>query len=83
MKHFYLRVHALSPLAIRADHAEGGAKTSLYIPGTTLLGSLAAAHRMVYDGQDAQFADFFLADQVYFPHLYPASFTKSNTDIHK
>lgn len=82
MKHFYLRVHALSPLAIRADHAEGGAKTSLYIPGTTLLGSLAAAHRMVYDGQDAQFADFFLADQVYFPHLYPASFTKSKTDIH-
>ncbi len=82
MKHFYLRVQALSPLAIRSDHAEGGAKTALYIPGATLLGSLAAAHRMLREGEHTEFADFFLKEQVYFPHLYPALFNSSKSGIH-
>jgi CRISPR-associated protein Csx10 len=75
MKHFYLQVLARSPLSIRADHAEGGVKTAHYIPGATLLGGLATAHRIVRPLQDIEFADFFLNEQVYFPHLYPAQFT--------
>lgn len=82
MKHFYLRVQALSPLAIRSDHAEGGAKTAQYIPGATLLGSLAAAHRMLREKEHPEFANFFLKEQVYFPHLYPALFNKSKSGIH-
>ncbi|MBA2678586.1 MAG: hypothetical protein H0U76_09385 [Ktedonobacteraceae bacterium] len=82
MKHFYLRVQARSPLAIRSDQSEGGAKTAQYISGVTLLGSLAAAHRMLHESQETAFADFFLQDKVYFPHLYPALFSKSKSHIH-
>ncbi len=56
MKHFYLRVTARSPLAIRSDHAEGGVKTTQYIPGATLLGSLAASHRILRPEQEDEFA---------------------------
>ena len=74
MKRFYLRVTACSPLTIRSDHAEGGVKTTQYIPGATLLGSLAASHRLLRPEQENEFAAFFLNEQVYFPHLYPAQF---------
>jgi CRISPR-associated protein Csx10 len=78
MKRFYLRVTALSPLTIRSDHAEGGVKTAQYIPGATLLGSLAASHRILRSGgdeeRDKEFTRFFLNDEVRFPHLYPAQF---------
>jgi CRISPR-associated protein Csx10 len=75
VKRFYLRVTARSPLTIRADHAEGGVKTMQYIPGTTLLGSLAASHRMLRPEREDEFATLFLNEQVYFPHLYPAQFS--------
>lgn len=81
MRHLYLLLTARSPLAIRADHAEGGSATAKYIPGTTLRGSLAAAHQLLRPGQDEEFARFFLADEVFFPHLYPASFTKSHMGL--
>lgn len=74
MKRFYLRVTARSPLTIRSDHAEGGVKTTQYIPGATLLGSLAASHRIIRPGSEDEFSTFFLNEQVYFPHLYPAQF---------
>lgn len=74
MKRFYLRVTARSPLTIRADHAEGGVQTTQYIPGATLLGSLAASHRILRPEREDEFATFFLNEQVYFPHLYPAQF---------
>ncbi len=74
MKRFYLRVTARSPLTIRSDHAEGGVKTTQYIPGATLLGSLAASHRILRPERADEFATFFLNEQVYFPHLYPAQF---------
>src|SRR2546421_12984931 len=74
VKHFYLRVQALSPLAIRSDHAEGGVKTTQYIPGATLLGRLAASHRILRPEQEDEFATLFLDEQVHFPHLYPAQF---------
>ena len=78
MKRFYLRVTARSPLTIRSDHAEGGVKTTRYIPGATLLGSLAASHRILHAEQEDEFATFFLNEQVYFPHLYPAQFSTKN-----
>ncbi|MFL5663655.1 MAG: RAMP superfamily CRISPR-associated protein [Ktedonobacteraceae bacterium] len=78
MKRFYLRVTARSPLTIRSDHAEGGVKTTQYIPGATLLGSLAASHRILRPEQEDEFTTFFLNEQVYFPHLYPAQFSTKN-----
>lgn len=80
MKHLSLHVMAQSPLAIRSDHAEGGASTAQYIPGATLLGSLAAAHRILYPQDDEKFTALFLNEQVSFPHLYPAFFKEK--DIH-
>lgn len=45
MKRIALNVQAISPLAIRSDHAPGGAETTKYISGTALAGSLAAVYR--------------------------------------
>jgi CRISPR-associated protein Csx10 len=75
VKSYYLRVTARAPLSIRADHAEGGVKTAHYIPGATLLGSLATAHRILRPQEEQEFTDFFLNEQVSFPHLYPARFS--------
>ena len=74
MKRLYIRMTALSPLTIRSDQAEGGVATTHSIPGATFLGSLAAAHRLLRSEQRDEFARFFLREQVYYPHLYPASF---------
>lgn len=74
MKPLSLPVTAHSPLAIRSDHAEGGAATAHTIPGATLLGSLAAAHRILRPRQESEFASFFLNEQIFFPYLYPALF---------
>ncbi|MBV9688664.1 MAG: hypothetical protein JO202_03030 [Ktedonobacteraceae bacterium] len=78
MKRVYLRVTATSSLAIRSDHAEGGVKTTQYIPGATLLGSLAASHRMLRPEQEDEFVKLFLNEQVHFPHLYPAGFNEGS-----
>lgn len=69
-----LQVIARSPLTIRADHAEGGVKTAHYIPGVTLLGSLATSHRILHPEQESEFVTLFLNEQVSIPHLYPAQF---------
>jgi CRISPR-associated protein Csx10 len=74
MKHLSVQVIARSPLAIRSDHAEGGASTAQSIPGATLLGSLAAAHRILHPREDPEFTALFLNEQASFPHLYPAFF---------
>ncbi len=81
MKRYSLRATARSPLAIRSDHAEGGVNSTQYIPGATLLGSLAACHRILHPEREEEFRTFFLNEQVYFPHLYPAQFGLS--DFHK
>lgn len=80
MTRFPLQVTARSPLAIRADHAEGGVKTADYIPGATLLGSLATGHRMLYPEPEKEedFVKLFLNEQVSIPHLYPAQFKASS-----
>jgi CRISPR-associated protein Csx10 len=74
MAHIYLPVTATSPLTIRADHAQEGSATAHTIPGATMLGSLAAAHRILYPENDADFTMLFLNEQVSIPYLYPAVF---------
>src|SRR5258708_36692025 len=79
VRHFYVSVRANSPLAIRSDHAEGGAKIIQYITGTTVLGSLASAHRRLRAEPKDVFTKLFPNEGLYFSHLYPASFTKSKS----
>jgi CRISPR-associated protein Csx10 len=74
VKHLSVHVIAQSPLAIRSDHAEGGASTARHIPGTTLLGSLATAHRILHPQDDKEITELFLSEQISFPNLYPAFF---------
>ncbi len=75
MKHFYLPITAASPLSIRSDHAQEGAATAYAIPGATVLGSLAAAHRILRPENDEEFAQLFLNEQISMPYLYPARFS--------
>ncbi|HZR42120.1 MAG TPA: RAMP superfamily CRISPR-associated protein [Ktedonobacteraceae bacterium] len=74
MKYLALSLEALSPLAIRADHAPEGAAATPYISGTTLAGSLAAIHRLYFSDRTPEFEKLFLSGQVQYPDLYPASF---------
>ena len=73
MKHLQLELKVLSPLAIRSDHAPGGAATAKIIPGSSLAGCLASAHRLLYKDKKEEFEELFLKGQVYYPHLYPAT----------
>lgn len=77
MKQFVFKLETLSPLAIRADHAQGGSETTQYISGTTLLGSLASAHRFMHPDREDEFADLFLRGNVQYPDLYSSSFKDS------
>ncbi len=74
MKHFPIELRAVSPLAIRSDHAAGRAETAKYISGTTLAGSLATVHRLLHSEQVGEFEALFLNERVHYPNLYPASF---------
>jgi CRISPR-associated protein Csx10 len=60
MKSIALSVQAISPLAIRSDHAPGGAETTKYIPGTALTGSLAAIYRLYHQDDEENFERLFL-----------------------
>jgi len=74
MKHLCLSLVAQSPLSIRSDQATGGAATTQVIPGTTVFGCLAAAHRIVRPEDDSGFSELFLQERLSIPYLYPASF---------
>lgn len=74
MKHFSIELNAHSPLAIRSDHASGGAETAKFISGTTLAGSLAAVHRLLHSRETSEFEALFLSGKVSYPNLYPALF---------
>lgn len=75
MAQLYVSLMTKSPLAIRSDHATGGSKTATTVKGSTLLGSLAAAHRMLYaDTETDNFVQLFLKGNISYPNLYPASF---------
>src|SRR5262249_48240715 len=71
-----IRMTTDSPLAIRSDHADGGAAGTRYIPGTTFVGGLAALYRLFYHetAEMDEFAPLFLSEQVLYPNLYPAIF---------
>src|SRR6266699_3725257 len=75
MQYFSLNLETISPLAIRSDHAPTRAESADYISGTTLAGSLAAAYRLYNQRHSDLFEQLFLSGQVYYPDLYPATFT--------
>ncbi|WP_052887895.1 RAMP superfamily CRISPR-associated protein [Thermogemmatispora carboxidivorans] len=69
MKAFALLLQARAPLAIRADHAPSGFGCLDYLPGTSLAGSLAGLHRLLYPTQRDEFSRLFLSGRVQFPDL--------------
>src|SRR6516164_1723843 len=74
MKSIALNVQAVSPLAIRSDHAQRGAESTKYIPGSALTGSLAIVHRLYHPDDAEIFERLFLKGGVLYPDLYPANF---------
>lgn len=74
MKQLALNLTAISPLAIRSDHAPGGAESTSYISGTTLTGSLATVYRLYHPDDTEHFQQLFLNGEVHYPNLYPATF---------
>lgn len=74
MRRYPLRLETLSPLALRADHAQDGVSGTSFITGTTLLGCLAAFHQQVRPDAHEEFERFFLREQILYPNLYPARF---------
>jgi CRISPR-associated protein Csx10 len=74
MKQISIQLTAESPLAIRADHAPGGAAAATYIPGTAFIGGLAAVYRMLHPDKSEKFEQLFLHELVQYPDLYPAMF---------
>ncbi|GCE09298.1 RAMP superfamily CRISPR-associated protein [Dictyobacter aurantiacus] len=85
MKYLSIRVIAQSPLSIRSDHASSGAGTTSYIPGSTVLGSLATTYKLLNPGDAHNFERLFLSGAVRFPNLYLASYKKNQKlpDINK
>lgn len=69
-----LNLRAKSPVAFRTGRDAGRAATLLYIPGSVLLGGLAAAHTVLYPHQTERFGEFFVRDRVRYGNAYPASF---------
>lgn len=74
MKQLYIRLNCISPLAIRSDHAPGGALGANYIPGTTFVGALAAVHRLLRPEKTDEFEQWFLSEHILYSNLYPAAF---------
>lgn len=74
MRYFSIDARAVSPLALRADHAAKGSRTMEYISGTVLMGGLASVHRLLHPLDTDDFEALFLNEQVLYPNLYPAMF---------
>ncbi len=72
MKQLHVRLDTLAPLSVRTNHAAVGVGTTEHIAGNTLLGSLAAAHRLSYPNKRDEFQQLFLSGCVLYPNLYPA-----------
>lgn len=60
------------PLSMRARRETAGAETRTYVPGTTVLGALAAAH--LQGGRSSAEFNAFFGPASRFSNLYPASF---------
>jgi CRISPR-associated Csx10 family RAMP protein len=69
-----LNLRAESPVAFRTGRDAGRAETLPYIPGSALLGGLAAAHTILYPHKTEQFGEFFVRGRVRYGNAYPASF---------
>jgi CRISPR-associated protein Csx10 len=74
MKTLSISLKVVSPLAVRSDHAASRTANSKYIPGNTLLGSLATIHRVLRPEQAEEFEQFFLGGQVLYSNLHPSTF---------
>lgn len=77
-----LNLRAESPVAFRTGRAAGRAATLPYIPGSVLLGGLAAAHTALYPDQTEQFGEFFVRGRVRYGNAYPASFRPTQQALH-
>lgn len=62
------------PLCFQRSRSRAVAETLTYIPGSSAVGGLAAAHRRLQREAAADFEDFFLSRKVRFSNLYPANF---------
>src|SRR4051812_29841464 len=80
MKQISMELTALSPLAVRADHAASGEAATRMIAGTTLVGSLAAVHRLLYPTKTDEFKRLFLAREIFYPFLMPALFQQAEEE---
>jgi len=65
------------PLSFRIGRGTSTVATLPYVPGTTLLGGLAAVHARLHHNPE-EFSAFFLSEDSYFGNLYPASFNNKN-----
>lgn len=61
------------PLSLRDGRNTANSSTLNYIPGSTLLGALAATHNLLRQ-DPGQFDDFFFSDISRFGNLYPSAF---------
>jgi CRISPR-associated protein Csx10 len=79
MKILSVNLDVISPLAVRSDHAASRTANSKYIPGNTLLGSLATIHRVLRPERTEEFEQFFLSGQVLYSNLHPSRFESKET----
>jgi CRISPR-associated Csx10 family RAMP protein len=69
-----LNISADSPLNFRISPQRRAFETLKYIPGTSLLGAFADAHRKTRYNEEEEFSRFFLSGRIRFGNLYPANF---------
>jgi len=78
---YLVRGKAQTSLAFRAGRDENREATLGYVPGSALLGALAAAHAETRPFRRDEFAEFFLKSRVIFGNLYPANFSKAGGPV--
>ncbi len=71
-----VQARAQTPIAFRVGRDSRREETLDYVPGSALLGGLAAAHACLRPHQRDEFAVFFLQARVSYRNLYPARFSK-------
>ena len=74
---FIVRVTDCGPLSFRSGRETTSPKTLEYVPGSVLMGGLAATHALLYNDADQHDAMFF-HEETSFGNLYPERFEKSS-----
>lgn len=77
---YIARIADCGPLSFRASRDTKASETLSYVPGSTLLGGLAAAHAILARDED-EFAVFFTDEVSSFGNLYPASFAEDDAKV--